>query len=481
MSRGHSARGFLRFWTHTPLGEFVVSNKRRERLRWRYRPFPELVRLAWPIAVSTLSYSVMTLVDTLFVGRLGASALAGVGLGGVAAFTVLCFGFGVLRGVKVLVSQAVGAGRPHRAKTWLSGGLLLAVALGVVMIGAGEIVAAHLHRLADSAASGANAASYLSVRMLGAPVVLVYVALREHRYGLGDTRAPMMASIAGNVLNIGLDYLFIVHLGHGVAGAAWATLCGHVLEVGVLAWLGRGGLSLARVSWVELRELWRVGFPTGMQFWLEVGSFALLTTIIASLGDRELAAHQIALQVMHFSFLPTMALAEAASVLAGQAVGAGEVRLVKRVARYGLLAAVIYMTFCTAVLVLGGRLIASAFTTDAALRSTAVGLLWVAALFQIADGAAAVARGVLRGTGDVRFPAMVGIAVAWVCTPPMAWLLGRELGLGALGGWIGLSIEITAAAAIFWWRLERLGWLGHARRSRAAQLADAAAEVAVAG
>ena len=58
-----------------------------------------------------LSYSIMTLVDTLFVGRLGASALAGVGLGGVAAFTVLCFGFGLLRGVKILVSQAVGAGR----------------------------------------------------------------------------------------------------------------------------------------------------------------------------------------------------------------------------------------------------------------------------------------------------------------------------------------------------------------------------------
>jgi MATE family multidrug resistance protein len=432
------------------------------------------VRLAWPIAVSTLSYSVMTLVDTLFVGRLGASALAGVGLGGVAAFSVLCFGFGVLRGVKVLVSQAVGAGRRERAQTWLAGGLLLAAVLGVAMLAVGRVVAGHLHLLADSAASGAHAESYTSVRLLGAPVVLAYVALREHRYGLGDTRSPMVATIAGNVVNVALDWLLIVELDHGVAGAAWASLGGHGVELTLLAWLGRGGLSMRRVTWAELRELWSVGLPTGLQFWLEVGSFALLTAIVASLGDRQLAAHQIALQVVHFSFLPTMALAEAGSVLAGQAVGAGEVRLVKRVARYALVAVVGYTALCTVVLVLGSPLIASAFTSDAALQATTVGLLWMAAVFQVSDGAAIVARGVLRGTGDVRFPAVVGIAVAWAFTPPLAWWLGRELGLGALGGWIGLSLELTAAAVIFWWRLERLGWLGHARRARAKQLVAAA-------
>ena len=87
------------------------SESQREKLRWKHKPIPELVRLAWPIAVSMLSYSVMTLVSTLFVGRLGANALAGVGLGGVAAFGLIVFGFGLLRSVKVVVSQATGAGR----------------------------------------------------------------------------------------------------------------------------------------------------------------------------------------------------------------------------------------------------------------------------------------------------------------------------------------------------------------------------------
>lgn len=446
--------------------------------QWRHRPFPELMRLAWPIVVSTLSYSVMTLSDTLFVGRLGASALAGVGLGGVAAFTIMCFGFGLMRGVKILASQAVGAGRPERAATWLSGGLVFAVALGVVMLGVGRLVAGQLHHLTASLAAADAAETYLAIRMLAAPIVLTYVALREHRYGLGDTRKPMVASIAGNLVNVALDYVLIVHLGWGVAGAAWSTLVGHSVELSVLALRVPWTLSPVRVA--DLRALWTVGLPTALQFWLEVGSFALLTTIISTTGELQLAAHQIALQVVHFCFLPTVALAEAAGVLTGHAVGAGEVRLVRRVARLAGTVGLVYMTACTVGLVVGAPFIASVFTEDPALRAVTVGLLWAGALFQIADGAAVIARGVLRGTGDVRYPALIGIVAAWVCTPPAAWLLGSVLGLGALGGWIGLCFEISAAAILFWWRLERLGWLPHARRSRARQREESRLTIAVA-
>jgi len=99
--------------------------------------------------------------------------------------------------------------------------------------------------------------------------------------------------------------------------------------------------------------------------------------------------------------------------------------------------------------------------------ATAVPLLHVAAAFQVADAANVVARGVLRGTGDVRFPAIVGITAAWSLTPPLTWILGRAMGMGAFGGWLGLSAEILAAAGIFWWRLVRRGWRTAAARSRA--------------
>lgn len=446
-----------------------------QALHWKRRPWTELIRLAWPIAISTLSYSVMTLVGTLFVGRLGASALAGVGLGGVACFTLLCFGFGTLRGVNVLVSQAHGAGEQERASRWLWTGIALALVLGLLMLAAGQLLARNMHVFASSAEAGELAAKYVSVRMLAAPMVMLFVALREHRYGQGDSRSAMAAAVAGNVVNIGLDWLFILELGMGVVGAAWATVGGITVELLVIA------IVQAREDWrprlvrlADVRTLLGVGLPTGLQFWMEVGSFALLTTIIASFGDEQLAAHQIALQVSHFSFLPAMALGEAGSVLAGQAVGAGEVRLVRRVARIALLGALAYTGLCTLSLLLGASLVASAFTSDASLVAATRSLLWASTLFLMADGAAVVARGVLRGTGDVRYPALIGIVCAWMSTPPLAWVLGRSMGLGALGGWLGLSLEISAAAALYWWRLERGGWLPWARRSRARLRAERA-------
>lgn len=445
-----------------------MKRKRRQELYWKHKPVPELVRLAWPIAVSMLSYSIMTLVDTVFVGRLGANALAGVGLGGVAAFAVTCFGFGLLRSVKVLVSQALGAGQRERLDAYVAAGLVGAVGLGVSFIAVARAVTLALPWLAEDGAAGSLAALYLGVRTLGAPVVLAGVALREARYGIGDSATPMRAALGANLTNIALDALFIFGLGLGVAGAAWATVLAQLVETSVLlSAQSKEGLGFARLRGRHLADVLRVGLPLGLQFVLEVGSFAVLVVMLARISAVDVAAHQIALQACHFSFLPAMALGEAASVLVGQAVGAGEDGLVRLVARRTLLAASIYTGTCGLVMAVGAGGIVSVFTTDAAVRDTAVQLFWVAAVFQVFDGANSVARSVLRGTGDVRVPAVIAVGIAWVCTPPLTWLLGERLGLGALGGWLGLCLEIVVGALVLWWRLERGHWLAAARQSRA--------------
>ncbi|MEQ9321544.1 MAG: MATE family efflux transporter [Polyangiaceae bacterium] len=424
------------------------------------------MRLAWPIGISMVSYSVMTLVDTLFVGRLGPSALAGVSVGGVAFFTLLCFGFGLLRSVKVLVSQAVGSGESDVVR-YVGAGLWLAVGLGVIELLGGVIVSRGLHLVTASAEVGDLAGDYLRVRMLGAPIVLVGVALREARYGRGDSRTPMRATVAANVANIGLDYLFIFAFGMGVTGAAWASVLAVSVEAVWLAVAQRSeGFGLGREALSEIAAVWSMGWPLGLQMLLEVSSFAVLTAIFASMSEIDVAAHQIALQVAHLSFLPAAALGEAASVLAGQAIGARQHRLVTVVARRGLWAAVAYTGACGIVYAVFAESIASAFTDEPALIEAASHLLWVAAAFQLFDGANIVARCVLRGTGDVRYPAVISVAIAWVCTPPMALALGYGLGLGALGGWLGLSVEIMVGAMVLWWRLERRHWLPAARRSQ---------------
>ena len=162
------------------------------------------MRLAGPIAVSMLSYSIMTLVDTLVVGHLGPASLAGVGLGGTAAFALLCFWFGLMRGIKTLVSQAIGAGRRDLVGAYRAAAVGTALVAGVATIVSGSGAAALLGHAAATPAAGDAARSYLRIRNLAAPLTLVFGALREVRYGEGDARSPMLASIAANVVNIAL-------------------------------------------------------------------------------------------------------------------------------------------------------------------------------------------------------------------------------------------------------------------------------------
>lgn len=445
------------------------------RLTWTDHPTRELIRLSWPITLSTLSYSVMTLVDTLLVGRLGPAALAGVGLGGVAAFVLLCFSFGLLRGVKTLVAQAVGAGRREEVGAYLGAALLLAGGIGLVTAALGQVLALGLAGISSSAAAGEAAATYLQIRILGAPMALLYVAMREVNYARSDARSPMVATVLANGVNVALAWLFIYRLDWGVAGAGWATVIAHGVEAGVLVLVQRArGWGVRRLRKRHLAELWRIGLPTGIQFSLEVGAFAILAALIAAMSEVEMAAHQIALQVVHFSFLPAFAVAEAASVLAGQAVGANRDDLVLGVARRGMVATGVYTAACGLAMALAGALIVRGFTTDPSVVREAVSLLLIAAVFQVFDAANIMGRAVLRGVGDVRYAAVVGVVTSWALTPPLAWMLGWHLGLGAFGGWLGLCAEIIAGAVILWWRLEKRRWVPAAEQARK-RLAEAAA------
>jgi MATE family multidrug resistance protein len=189
--------------------------------------------------------------------------------------------------------------------------------------------------------------------------------------------------------------------------------------------------------------------------------------MISAMSDAEMAAHQIAIQVIHFSFLPAFAVAEAAAVLVGQAVGAWQLGLVRRVAHLALLVTAAYTALWTLLLLFGARMIVVVFTSDPGVVPVAVTLLHVATVFQVLDAANLVGRATLRGAGDVRFSAAVGVATSWLCTPPLTWWLGYRMHLGAMGGWLGLCLEIVVGASLLWWRLEWSRWIPAATASRA--------------
>lgn len=442
-----------------------MSSPTTERdLSWADAPTPALLRLAGPITVSMLSHAVMTLVDTLFVGRLGSAALAGVSFGGTVAYAMVVFPLGLLVGAKVLVSQAHGAGADRRP--FVGAALGLAALMGTLVVLASPFIAQLLPQIMATPESGEAAQAYAGIRLLGAPAFLLFAAMREVRYGVGDSRAPMLATLLAAVLNIVLDYLFIFVAGWGVEGAAAATIAGNAIAAGGLAMVqAKEGFGVLHKE--GLRKVWRVGLPSAVQFSMEIASFTTMATLIAALSEVEMAAHQVCLQVVHFGFLPLIGLSEASSVLAGQAMGAGRPELVKKLAFRGLGVGAIYAVVFMSVLFSSAETIAGAFTDSSEVIAKATVLLWVGGAFQLGDAAVLAARGPLRGSGDVRVPALIGVVSAWCCTPPLTYILGYRFGLGALGGWLGITCEIAMSCTIIWWRLLGGSWRSAAEKTRA--------------
>jgi multidrug resistance protein, MATE family len=236
----------------------------------------------------------------------------------------------------------------------------------------------------------------------------------------------------------------------------------------------RDQLKKLRWSRTAARDVWAQGVPNGLQFIMEVGAFLILTVLVARMSAVDAAAHQMVLHLVNVSFLPAHALAEAAAVLVGQAVGAGKDSLVPRVAKRALAIGAGYSTVVLiGYAILGGTIATAMAAGDSALAERSTLLVYVGLAFLVADAANVIARGVLRGASDVRYAAIVGIATSWLTTPPLTWLLGVHFGLGVIGGWIGLAVEIVLGASLFWYRVLRGGWRPAAAAARRAMAGTA--------
>jgi MATE family multidrug resistance protein len=344
--------------------------------------------------------------------------------------------------------------------------MLLGGVLGGVGMTLAVLLLDQLPALSASKETADAAKTYLAINMVAMIPILLRIAVEQARMATGDSRSPMRVAIFANLINIGLDYFLIMVLGWGVAGAAYATVIANL--IGSLAMFGiqaLDGFELRSMRRHHVAAVWRIGVPTGLQFAMELGSYAVMVVMLTRLSELDGAANQIAIHVIHFGFLPCFAVSDAVSIMVGQAVGAHRRDLIKTLSRCALIPSIAYSGAATLVFAIGGRWLASGFTDDPALLELTTHLFWIAALFQIADAVNSVARGVLRGTGDVRYCAWTGIVLSWMMTPPFTWLLGYHYGLGAVGGWIGLLICILVSAIVFWHRLQRGRWNAAADRS----------------
>lgn len=412
----------------------------------------EVGTLAWPLAVGMLSFTLMGVVDTLVVGLVGTAALAGVGLAATLCWVAMAFFRGLLTGGQSLVAAAQGAGDTERMRRAGGANVVLGLGSGFVASGLLLLGAEALPFLSPDAPVVESAQTYLSIRLWAMPLQITAFGLMLCIQGTGDSRTRMWASLVGNVVNGGLDLALVPEWGlrpMGEAGAAWATVAASAVMLAIYAvrfFSLFGGVAAPRRS--VLRDTVTVGLPSAAQGLLEVGAFAIFNIAITQTGAAQLAASQIALNIVSVSFLPGHGIAEAGGVLVGRYLGTGKPRTAARAIRSARWLAMWIMGAFGLVFVFAGEWVVGLFSQDPEVVAVGGRLLWVAATFQLFDAIAMTHLVALRAAGDTRYTLLITTVTGWGLTVPLAGILCIWLDLGAVGAWIGLTLEIGALALI---------------------------------
>jgi MATE family multidrug resistance protein len=427
--------------------------------------------LAGPAVLSMLSVTLMWTSDTFFVGQLGSAEQGAVGFAGAVAWTFCAFFAGALGAVQIFVAQYIGARSPRQAGEMTWQGLYFALFASVPIAAVGLFARPLFAVLHVSPELLDPAMIYFRIRQLGSAALFVTFVLEGYLRGVGDTRTPMIVTFIANGLNIVLDYgLILGNLGMprlGVFGAALTTVLAGAVQAAILFVIAeRRGLkdgtfahAVLPLHWVDLSRLARLGSPMGLQFVLEMGSWTVFTTFVARLGEVQAAAHQVAIAILHVSFMPGYGISVAATTLVGQYLGAGDRQSALKSAENALRLAVAFMALMSVVFFFGRRELIALFNQDPQVIALGAQLLVFAAMFQVFDGTQLVLSGALRGAGDTRFPMIAAIAMSWGVFVPLVWLFCIRLGWGVSGGWFAALIWVLGLAVVIRHRFVRRGWM----------------------
>ena len=415
-----------------------------------------IAALAFPALGVLAAEPLYLLFDTAVVGRLGALSLAGLAIGGLVVTMVSTQLTFLSYGTTARSARFHGAGdraaavREGVQATWL------ALGLGLLIVGAVQVIASPLTRaIAGDAGIAAAALPWLRIAIFGAPAILISLAGNGWMRGVQDTARPLRYVVVGFAVSAVLCPLLVygwLSLPRcGLAGSAVANLVGQ--------WLS--GLLFLRallVAGVSLRpdpQVLRMQVVMGRDLVVRTMAFQACflsaAAVAARFGAAALAAHQVVLQVWSFLALVLDSLAIAAQSLVGAALGAGDPDHAKRVAwrvtAYSALAAVLLAAF----LALGAKVFPSAFTADRDVLA-AIGVPWWFLVAQLPfAGIVFALDGVLMGAGDAAFMRTATVLSALFGFLPLIWL-SLVFGWGLAGIWAGLSAFIALRLVFGVWR-----------------------------
>ncbi|MFN0165274.1 MAG: MATE family efflux transporter [Bryobacteraceae bacterium] len=408
--------------------------------------------LATPMVLEMLMESLFAIVNVFWVTRLGADAVAAVGLTESMMTLVFAVAVGVSMSTTAMVARRTGEKNSRGAATAAAQAILLGIALSLLMGAPAYLLGRHLLEwMSASAGVVAIGQRYTSI-VMGTNVVVMLLFLNNAIFrGAGDASVAMRVLWISNLINLVVDPCLIFGWGPfpemGVTGAAVSTLVGRGCGVLLQFWILLRGSSRVRVLWSDFRiepkvfrSLVRVATPGVLQFAVAHTSWIVLVRFISEFGSAAVAGYTIGIRIFIFVLLPSWGLSGAAATMVGQNLGARKPERAERAVYLTGFYNVIFLTAVAVALIGAPGALVHLFTSDPAVVPYAVDCLWIIGCGNFAYAFGMVLVQAFNGAGDTTTPTIINVIGFWLVEIPLAWVLAFKAGLEVRGVFMSIPI-----------------------------------------
>lgn len=430
--------------------------------------YSSLLRLAFPVVASQAGNMLTVMADTLMVGALGETELAAVSFSGNLSVPIMFAGMGIALCITPLVGKRFGGCRLESIALCLKHLKAINILTALTQLAVLTLIWILMPYMGQPDEVVEIAQCYFPILFISIFPAQMFTGYKQFIEGLQNTKIPMTISLIGNMMNIVLNYVLIYGFWFvepiGVNGAAWSTLISRIfMWVAISIVVRRIDLSskyftLAKqikFSFKIFRRILHLGIPIGGQMVVECIAFAFGGIMMGWIGTSEIAAHEIVMTFTSLTYLMASGISSAITIRVSLFNGQRDYFAVRQNSLAALQLAVMFMGVTAIMFVTLRNIIPSLIIDSPSAVNVASGLMIIAGAFQLFDGLQVTTLGILRGAGDISFPAMIsGVAYIATCLP-IGFLLSFVFDFGANGIWIGYLIGLALASFLLLSRFRR--------------------------
>lgn len=441
----------------------------------RRQRFALVMSLSLPAMLSQLSTIVEEYVDASMVGSLGAEASAAIGLVSTSIWLLGGVSHSASTGFYVQVAHRMGANDMRGARDVFRQGIVSCMVFCLALVAIGVCLSPWLPGwLGGEAAICHDATLYFAVFCLSMPLHQLCSLAGGVLRCSGDVKTPALLQVMCCVLNVGFNYLMIFHYGLGVLGAAIGTCMAELVTATAMMWyacvkcpamnLLQDVHASFRPTRITLLKSLNIAGPMGIEHVIMCGAQIMSTIIVAPLGTIAIAANSFGIIIEGLCYMPGYGIADAATTLVGQSLGAQRKPLARQFAFITVGTGVAIMSLMAVVMYLGASWVMQFMSPDLMVQELTAQVLRIEAWAEPGFAAAIVCYGVFVGAGDTKIPCTMNLASIWAVRITLAALMAGTMGLR--GVWIAMAIELCFRGAIFLWRLFGSAWMSKYEKLR---------------